>query len=73
MWYKKVKNEKGRYVDEKNERYMIVGCFRAQSPDGKKNAELGLIQFKNLEDCLEAFKLIPYIEPKTEVKEEEKK
>jgi hypothetical protein len=29
--------------------------------------------FKDLEQCLKAWKLTPYVEPKTEVKEEETK
>lgn len=69
MWYKKVKNEKGRYVDANKERYMIIGCFRAQSPDGKRETELGLTMFKDLEQCLKAWKLTPYVEPKKEEEE----
>lgn len=66
MWYKKIENKKGRYVDAKEVRYMIVECHKVQAPKGKKNAELGLTEFKNIEECLKAWDLKLYIEPKKE-------
>ena len=75
MWYKKIENKKGRYVDAKEVRYMVVECYKAQAPNGKKNADLGLTEFKNMEECLKAWELKLYVEPKKEedVKVEEPK
>lgn len=66
MWYKTIKHEKGKYKDKEGKRFMICQCHGASGPHGKKNAELGLTEFKDLEECLKAWEL-------TEVKEEETK
>lgn len=70
MWYKKIEHKKGKYQDKDGKRYGIVECKQAIAPDGKKNKELGLTEFKNLDECLKTWKLELYKEP---VKEEPKK
>lgn len=71
MWYKTVEHEKGKYQDKEGKRFMICQCHGASGPNGKKNAELGLTEFKNLEECLKTWKLIEYKEPKQDNQEEQ--
>lgn len=66
MWYKKVEHKNGKYADKDGKRYGIVECKQAISPKGKKNAELGLTEYKNMEECLKSWELELYIEPKKE-------
>lgn len=74
MWYKTIKHEKGKYQNEEGERFMLCECHGASAPNGKKNADLGLTEFKNREECLKTWKLTPYVEPKKEkLKTEEPK
>ena len=74
MWYKTVKHEKGKYQNEEGERFMLCECHGASAPNGKKNAALGLTEFKNREECLKTWKLIEYKEQKkNEVQDNEPK
>lgn len=83
MWCIKREYEKGIYQDEKGKRYMAVFCDRVITHPKTKIEDLGYEKFDSREECLKAWKLTPYVEPKkevvkteepkTEVKEEEKK
>ena len=66
MWFKKIENEKGEYQDKEKKTYCIMHCVRAFGPNGKREKDLGLTEFKDIEECLKAWEL-------TEVKEEETK
>ena len=83
MWCIKREYEKGIYQDEKGKRYMVVFCDRVITHPKTKIEDLGYEKFDSREECLKTWKLTPYVEPKkeevkteepkTEVKEEEKK
>lgn len=64
MWCKKIEDKNGRYQDKEGKRYTVVACNHAQDPKGRTNAQLGLTEFKDLESCLNEWKLVKYIEKK---------
>lgn len=66
MWFKKVEDIKGKYQDKEEKRFRLLQCHQAHGPNGKREKDLGLTEFKDIEECLKAWEL-------TEVKEEEKK
>lgn len=57
MWYKLIEDERGNFKDENGKTYILIQCSKAMDKDGKKNAELGLVQFPSYEDCLKEWKL----------------
>lgn len=66
MWFKKIEDIKGKYQDKDANRFKIFQCQQAHGPNGKREKDLGLTEFKDIEECLKAWELI-------EVKEEETK
>lgn len=66
MWFKKIEDIKGKYQDKDEKRFKIFQCQQAHGPNGKREKDLGLTEFKDIEECLKAWEL-------TEVKEEETK
>lgn len=66
MWFKKIEDIKGKYQDKEEKRFGLLKCQQAHGPNGKREKDLGLTEFKDIEECLKAWEL-------TEVKEEETK
>ena len=58
MWYIKEKDEHGEFQDKDGVIYMVTECYRVIAPDGRKNAELGYIEFEDMDECLKAWGLI---------------
>lgn len=70
MWCIKREYEKGIYQDEKGKRYMVVFCNRVITHPNTKIEDLGYEKFESREECLKAWKLTVYVEPKKEEKTE---
>ena len=58
MWYFKEENENGDFQDKDGKIYSLTECHRVIAPDGRRNAELGYTEFKNMQECLKAWELI---------------
>ena len=56
-WFKLIEEERGDYQDKNGKTFILIQCHKAMDKDGKKNAELGLVQFNSLEDCLKEWGL----------------
>lgn len=61
LWFKRIEDSAGNYIDESGTRYYIDWGNYIGSPEGE-NAELGYTPFATLEEALEEWKLNEYIQ-----------
>lgn len=66
-YYKREKTEYGNYVDQSGERYTVLWCSAIYSPSKKTPEEFGYELFEDEETALEAWGLIPYVDPEAEM------
>ena len=62
-YYKREKTEYGNYVDQAGERYTVLWCSAIYSPSKKTPEDFGYELFEDEEAALEAWGLVPYIDP----------
>lgn len=65
-YYKREKTEYGNYVDQTGEKYTVLWCSAIYSPDKKTPEDFGYEQFEDEEAALNAWGLVPYVDPEEE-------
>ena len=68
MVYKKIQNEEGQYIDEKDVRFTILEAHEAFTPEGKN---VGWDEFENIEAAAKAYGLTYDPLPEAEAEEEQ--
>ena len=69
-YYKREKTEYGNYVDQAGDKYAVLWCSAIYSPSKKTPEEFGYEQFEDEEAALEAWGLVPYVDPEAEMEME---
>jgi hypothetical protein len=62
-YYKREKTEYGNYVDQAGDKYTVLWCSAIYSPSKKTPEDFGYELFEDEEAALEAWGLVPYIDP----------
>jgi hypothetical protein len=65
-YYKREKTEYGNYVDQAGDKYTVLWCSAIYSPSKKTPEEFGYEQFDDEEAALQAWGLVPYVDPNAE-------
>jgi hypothetical protein len=66
-YFRKTESEYGSYVDEQGTRYIVDWCSAIYSPDNLTPEQLGYEPYENQDEALEAWGLIPYVDPEAEL------
>lgn len=69
-YYKREKTEYGNYVDQEGDKYTVLWCNAIYSPSKKTPEEFGYEQFEDEEAALEAWGLVPYVDPEAAIEME---
>lgn len=62
-YYKREKTEYGNYIDQAGDKYTLLWCSAIYSPSKKTPEDFGYEQFEDEEAALEAWGLVPYVDP----------
>lgn len=65
-YFRKTESEYGNYVDAQGTRYIVDWCSAIYSPDNLTPEQLGYEPYENQDEALEAWGLIPHIDPEPE-------
>ena len=66
IWVRKTQDEDGMYVDGSAVRWVVDWCNRIYCPCGLSEAEHGYERFESMEAALEAWGLMPWVDPEAE-------
>ena len=64
--FRKTQSEYGSYVDSDGVRYTVEWCSAIYSPNRTTPEQLGYEPYRSLEVALEAWGLVPYVDPEQE-------
>lgn len=66
-WVRRTPAEYGNYVDAAGTHYTVEWCHKLLTPDGSTEADHGYEQHDSVDAALEAWGLIPYVDPEAEM------
>ena len=63
IWVRRIQSEEGNYVDSNGVRYFTEWCSTMLTPDGSTPADHGYERYSNMEEAVQAWGLVPYVNP----------